>query len=65
MGCIKKEYMRKVGAGSEKRKVLFIRKRHILRIVSDLFAPFFGFFYFLASFFILYFFMHNLFLKQN
>lgn len=46
-GCFKKEYMRKIGAGRGKKKGLIIRKRHILRIVSDLFAPFFGFFIFL------------------
>lgn len=40
----------KLERGAKKRKVLFIRKRHILRIVSDLFAPFFGFFIFLHLF---------------
>lgn len=40
----------KLERGEKKRKVLFIRKRHILRIVSDLFAPFFRFFIFLHLF---------------
>lgn len=46
----RKNICEKLERGAKKRKVLFIRKRHILRIVSDLFAPFFGFFIFLHLF---------------